>query len=86
MEGFAGIQLSTYLDAFDWERSEYQRDEVFPDEVYMIDKLVLKEVPLPPLFRLAARPVVLMVSAQARAAMEKAKIRGVRFKELSEIF
>jgi len=86
MERFAGIQLTEYIDAFDWEHSEYQRDDVFPDQVYMIDKLVLKDVPLPPLFRLAARPIVLMVSAQTRAAMEKAEIRGTQFKALNEVF
>jgi hypothetical protein len=84
--GFTAIQISEFSDAFDWERSKYEADDELPDEVYRIKRLVLKEVPLPPLFRLSARPRPLMVSAAGRAAIERAGVRGVSFVPLSQIF
>jgi hypothetical protein len=85
-EGFSAIQISEFSDAFDWERSKYEEDEELPEEVCRIQRLVLKAGPLPPLFRLAARPRPLMVSAAGRAALEGAGIRGVSFVPLSQIF
>jgi hypothetical protein len=77
---FSAVQLTHYTDAFDWERSEYVRDDLFgDDQVLTAKKLVLKDVPLPPLFRLSALPRPLMVNAAARAALEQAGIKGVRF-------
>jgi len=86
MEGFAGVQMTEHLDAFDWERSRYKRDDDFPEQVRLVRNLVLKDVPLPPLFRLAASPRSLFVSAAARAALEKAEIRGVQSNALSQVF
>jgi hypothetical protein len=85
-EGFSAIQISEFSDAFDWERSKYEEDDELPDEVYRIQRLVLKAGPLPPLFRLAARPRPLMVSAEGRAALERAGVRGVSFVPLSQVF
>jgi hypothetical protein len=77
---FSAVQLTHHIDAFDWERSEYVQNELFNgDEVFMAKKLVLKDVQLPPLFRLSALPGPLMVNAAARAALENAGIKGVRF-------
>lgn len=85
-EGFSAIQISEFSDAFDWDRSRYEADDELPDEVYRIQRLVLKAGPLPPLFRLAARPRPLMVSAEGRAALERAGVRGVSFVPLSQVF
>jgi hypothetical protein len=82
---FSVVQLTKYTDAFDRERSEYVPDELFPDAVLAVKKLVLKDVPLPPLFRLQGFEGPLMVSAAAREALDKAGIRGVRFIALEHV-
>ena len=85
VEGFCAVQLSDYSDAFDWERSQYDRDEVLPERVSYLDRLVLKDVPLPPLFRLAARPRALMVSAAGREALEAEHVRGITYLPLRQV-
>jgi hypothetical protein len=85
VEGFAAVQITHYTDAFDWERSEYVKHETLKDRVFKVDKLVLKDVPVPPLFRLSALPGLRLVSAAGRAALEKAGIRGVAFESLSQV-
>jgi hypothetical protein len=84
---FAAVQLTEHLDAFDWDRSEYQRDPDLPDQTAGISKLVLKEPAggFPPLFRLAAAPGSLFVSAAAGRALKDAGIRGVRFDPLESV-
>lgn len=83
---FVAVQLTGYTDAFDWDRSEYTRSALADDRVLKVKKLVLKDAPLPPLFRLSARPGPLLVSAAARAALEAAGIGGVRFVRLRYAF
>jgi hypothetical protein len=82
LHGFAAMNLSCYVDAFDWERSEYEPHRRIEGRVQLAHKLVLKDVPLPPLFRLAALPSLLLVSADGRAKLTAAGIRGIRFKPL----
>jgi len=70
---FVAVQLTTHLDVLDWERSEYEADPLFPDEVGIIRKLVLK-VPsegFPPLFRIEAKPRYLFVSTDAKRRLEQ---------------
>ena len=83
---FVAVQLTSYTDAFDWDRSEYTRSALADDRILKAKRLVLTDAPLPPLFRLSARPGPLLVSAAARAALEKAGIGGVRFVQLKYIF
>lgn len=78
-ESFVFVQLLSHTDAFDWERSVYTRDDLLPGRVLEIDKFVLRDVPLPPLFRLSARPGCLYVSAAAKDAIERAGLRGPDF-------
>jgi len=80
-ERFVAVQLTEHLDAFDWERSEYERSKFAPQLVGRLQKLILKEPAdgFPALFRLSAMPGRLFVSAAAREALEKAGIRGVQF-------
>jgi hypothetical protein len=44
-----------------------------------IHKLVLRDMPLPPIFRLAAQPHYVYISADARRALGAAGIRGVDY-------
>lgn len=77
---YVAVHLTTHVaDAFDWERSKYERDDDEPERLLVLEKLVLKEAPLPPLFRLAPYPRVLFVSAEAKAALEGERVRGVHF-------
>jgi hypothetical protein len=84
---FVAVQLSSHLEAFDRERSEYEVDTLFPDEVGIIKKLVLREPGegYPPLFRLAAKPNYLFVSAAAKQRLEMEKLHGMVFWTLDKI-
>jgi hypothetical protein len=84
---YVAVQLLEHQDVFDWEQSVYERDPEVPNciEASSLDKLVLRS-PLggfPPLFRIGTVPVRtdLYVSAEGRAALEAAGIRGVSFIE-----
>lgn len=86
VHGFAAVQITQYSEAFDWERSEYIRDDLFEDQIFQAKKIVLTNVSLPPVFRLAALPQPLLVSAAGRKALEAAGTQGVKFIPLSQVF
>jgi hypothetical protein len=81
---FVGVQLTEHIDVVDWERSRFEWSQVGPAAVYDFDELVLVEPPggLPPLFRVPSDASLLLVSAQARRALESAGIQGVAFDPL----
>jgi hypothetical protein len=81
---FAAVQLTEHIDVVDWERSVFEKTPIGPGTVYDFDRLVLMEPPggLPPLFRLPSDASLLLVSAEARRALEAAGIRGVEFDPL----
>lgn len=79
---FAAVQLTEHIDVVDWERSLFERDQIGPGIVfYSFDKLVLRAPPggLPPLVRIPAHNGLLLVSAEARRALEGASIVGITF-------
>jgi hypothetical protein len=82
VQGFAAVQLLERLDAFDMERSEYTADPDLPGRVETLVRLVLKDIPLPSLFRLSAYPSLLLISHQARVELEAAGIQGAVFHPL----
>jgi len=82
IEGFAAIQILERTDAFDMERSEYTPDPDLPGRVVDLKRLVLKDTPLPPLFRLSAYPSLLLVSHRARLELDAAGIQGAEFHPL----
>jgi hypothetical protein len=84
---FSLMRIPECLDVFDWENSIYQPDSEYPGEVelHTAKKIVLKEPEegFPPLFRVSAMPYgSLLISAEAKATLEAADIRGVRFSKL----
>jgi hypothetical protein len=85
LHGFCAINLLAYSDAFDWERSEYEPHRRIEGRVQLARTIVLKEVALPPLFRLAALPQLLLVSAAGRARLEASGVKGIRFKGLDAL-
>jgi hypothetical protein len=87
-DDFVAIQLLEENEYFDFEHSEYEPDPDFPEWVLSVDKCVLNEPPngFPPLFRLAAYSVALFISAEARAALREAGIRGTTYEPLENKF
>ncbi|ACY16876.1 imm11 family protein [Haliangium ochraceum] len=81
---FMAVQMTEYLDAVDWDSSVYEREEVGPVELVTFKKVVLREpaAGYPPLFRIRKKASMLLVSAEARRALEAADIRGIAFDPL----
>ncbi len=82
---YVAIQLLEMLDVFDYENSVYEpHPRVLGRLSGSPKKMVLKE-PIrgyPPIFRTKPLESRLYVSAEARAALEAADIRGLRFPRL----
>jgi hypothetical protein len=77
---FVIVQTLEFLDAYDWEKSEYKID----GEETKFTKLVLKE-PIPSLFRLVGDETRLYVSAAVKEALEVSDTaRGARFSPIDE--
>ncbi len=80
---FSLVRIPEYIDVFDWENSIYELNPKQPGRVKLstVKKIVLKESGegFPPLFQVSAMPYMLLVSAEAKAALETAEIRGVKF-------
>ena len=79
------LQMTTHEDFFDWKNSRYTRPSQHLPNLLEISEYVLsvtENKPLPPLFRLAADPTVLFISATARAALKRAGISGPRYLSL----
>lgn len=78
---FIAVQLTTYQDYFDWERSVYNREQ--SDELSVVGlrtfSLNFPEEDPPPLFRLSAASPYLFISDEARQALREAGIRGPRY-------
>jgi hypothetical protein len=81
---FVAVQITEHIDVVDWERSTFRRSPLNPAKIAFFYKLVLVEPPggLPPLFRVPSKVSLLLVSAEARRALEAAGIRGVEFDPL----
>lgn len=82
---FVAIQLLQHLKVIDFDNSVCEIDEDFPDIIEYAEKIVLKE-PIngfPLLFRLLEYPIPLLVSSEARFALEKASIKGLIFEDLN---
>lgn len=81
---FSAVQVTEHLDVVDWERSEFERKRLGVATTYSFDKVVLREPPggFPPLFRIPQKASLLLVSAEARRALEAAGIRGIQFLKL----
>jgi hypothetical protein len=79
---FVIVQLTSHIDALDVEASVFSTLPDRPNDIFSLRKTVLKDVPLPPLFRLSAYPFTLYVSAAGRGALEAAEIRGAWFRDI----
>jgi hypothetical protein len=78
---FAALHLLEHADAFDWERSEYEKHPQLPNRIKKVKRLVLQAPAggLPPIFRLSAYPKRLLVREDARDALDRAGVRGAVF-------
>jgi hypothetical protein len=80
-DDFVAVQLSEHSNYFNFERSEYRRNERRPEWIDGIDVYVLNEPPkgFPPLFKLAVRPTQIFISAKARESLKEAGICGTAY-------
>jgi hypothetical protein len=80
---YVAVQLTDHEPVFDYDRSVYDEDPEAPHIITHVKKLVLTTPPggFPSLFRVRGTGLrlPLYVSAEARAALEAAGIRGVEF-------
>jgi hypothetical protein len=81
---FAAVQLTEHVDITDWERSVFKQTRLGAMTLYSFSKIVLREPPggLLPIFRIPENENLLIVSAEARRALEAANIRGIKFNPL----
>jgi hypothetical protein len=85
VKGFAAMQLLEHVDALDWERSDCTKDDRLAGRVRRLRRLVLRDVPLPPIFRLSAQPIHLFVSAATREALDRTGIKGAQYYPLDTV-
>ncbi len=80
---YSALQLKVYTDAFDRENSVFKMSRALPDQVGVINKLVLKEPPggFPPLFRIKEHQS-LFVTEEAKEELLKNNIGGCVFEQL----
>lgn len=83
-ENFIGLQLMEYTDAFDYENSVFELDDLFEDEVGYIEKLVIKKPisSFPPIFKIKEATSQIFITEQAKIALEAAGIKGCEFEEV----
>jgi hypothetical protein len=83
---YFAVQLTEYLDTFDFENSIYERSTINPDVVKNIRWISLREpeTGFPPLFTVEPASGNLFVSAEARAALEAANILGIDFQHVED--
>jgi hypothetical protein len=81
---FAAVQLTEHLDVVDWEKSVFETSKLGAAVLYDFGKIVIREPAggLPPLFRIPSQMSLLLVSSDARGALEDAGIRGIKFMSL----
>ena len=78
---YVAVQLASYCDAFDAERSVCDPYPWDPEGVGFVDKLVMRVPPegFPPIFRIEECSTRLFISADARRALDAAGIRGPEY-------
>jgi hypothetical protein len=85
--GYQIVQTLENLDIFDWEKSQYIKQESSDNCIQSAEKVILKKTDqaLPPLFRISAYPSKLFVSAIAKEKItENRYYRGLRFTPVDE--
>ncbi len=81
---FAAVQLTEHIDVVDWEVSVFEKSKLGAAVLYDFDKIMVRE-PIggfPPLFRIPSQASLLLISSEARRAIEDAGIHGVKFMSL----
>lgn len=83
---YVAIQITEYTDIFDYDNSLYTRDILFPDEIGVITKLVLKSQKnsLPPLMIMKEKSSTLLMSHQAKTILVNQGITGIDFIDQSK--
>jgi hypothetical protein len=86
-DGFVAVQILEQSSYFNFEQSDYDADPEFPEMPRYIYNYALDEPEegFPPLFRLAAYPAALFISAEAREALKEAGIHGTSYYPLDSL-
>lgn len=81
---YVALQLMEYTDVFNFEKSIYEKSDIFEGMIKSIDKLVFKqpENGFPPIFKTEEETMYLYISEQAKIALEQAGINGCVFEEV----
>jgi hypothetical protein len=80
-ENFVVVQLLEYLDVVDQKRSTFRSSPAFPNDPPEVDELVFRELSgdFPPLFRVNGYETYVFASPQAKQALDKAGIKGIKY-------
>ncbi len=80
-DDYIAVQLKEYANVFDYKKSLYEKDLVFPDEVGIVHRLVLMEPPVgfTPIFRIKEVMKLLFINSEAKVFLEKMQIKGCIF-------
>lgn len=85
---FLAIQITDFIEAFDYNKSIYEEHELVPGKVGFIEKLVLidLETELPPLFLVKELSTTLFISRGAKEHLDRNGIKGIEYDDLSHPF
>lgn len=94
-DDFVGVQLTEYVNVFDYKHSVYTKqtytepryNEITREEEWFVTdveefRFLMPQEGLPPIFRIKESPVDLFISDEARQALKKAGITGTRYVSL----
>ena len=81
---YVALQIKKFSDVFDYKNSIYEPDLMFPEEVGIVAKLVLKEKRLgfPTVFKIKEAPEHLFVNADTKRELERNEIQGCVFEHV----
>ncbi len=84
INSYSILHLSEYLDAFDYNNSEYKTSAAIPGMI-RVRKLILRNSEFPKIFRIRESAGKLFISGEAKKELESKKIRGCFFEKVEVI-
>lgn len=82
---YIALQLQDFPDLFDYENSDYDSDDLFPDEIGYVRKLVLKENDsAPSVFRLREKKTLIFITEDTKKSLEMNNIKGISILNISD--
>lgn len=83
-DNYLAVQFKSFENVFDYKNAKYQPDLVFPDDVGVIEKLVLKSPKdgFKSIFKIKEAMEYVFVSERAKQVLEDNNIKGCAFEEV----